>query len=161
MSASNWIGGFVLVVLFGGILWFYNAEYDPTAPIKQETVPKAGGDSIRVSVAQVLAGYRKDAKRADRVLKDRIATVSGTIASIRTNWLGEPVVELRGDRAADGTVFFVLKKDQATPLEAIRPGDPVSLEGICVGKRPRYGIKFEGCILVSGVQATEGTQSAK
>lgn len=150
MTGRSWlIFAGMIGVLFAMIV-VYGVLYDPTSP--QGTlgdVEIVEGDTLRVS-AKALAGvFVKDRRKADKVFENRLCAVTGQVVDITVNWLGEPVVQLEGDRSKRMPVSLIFQKQEQELVDLLEYGETVTVLGICVGHQPRYGIRFKQCVLVS------------
>jgi hypothetical protein len=160
MTARNWLvfAGmmgvlFVMIVMYGMV-------YDPTKPASRPPLAGAEGDTLRVSATALAGAFVKDRKRADRTFKNRLCVVTGHIVGFDVNWLGEPVVQLEGDRNNKIAVSLIFQKAEQGVVDLLEKGETLTALGICVGLEPRYGIRFKQCMVVSRAE-TKGQWDMK
>ena len=149
MSRVNLVGAVILVVFMAVLIAVYTAQYDPKAPLSRGMIEATNeGAPIKITIKKLLLAYEKDAGRADRVLRGKLCDVTGTIATKDVNWLGEPVIRLKGDDAGVGMVSFIFEKGEAKIVGYLQPEEPITIRGVCQGKVPRYGVRFKQCTVV-------------
>jgi hypothetical protein len=154
MTARNWLTFAGMILALAAMIAVYGVSYDPKSPASTTEFEKAvRGDTLRVSARALAGGYAKDRRRADRVFENRLVVVTGKISDIDGNWLGEPVVQLEGDRAKRINVSMMFQKAEQRYVDLLNIGETISVLGICVGHEPRYGIRFKQCMLVSRADA--------
>ncbi|MCZ6632035.1 MAG: hypothetical protein O7G87_01405 [bacterium] len=148
MSRSNLVGAVILVVFMAVLIAVYTDQYDPKAPLSRGTIEATNKAPVKITIKKLLLAYEKDARRADGVLRGKLCDVTGTIATKDVNWLGEPVIRLKGDSAEAGMVSFIFEKGEAKRVGYLQPEEPITIRGVCQGKVPRYGVRFKQCTVV-------------
>ena len=148
MRKIELIGSLALVGLLAVIIVAYTILYDPEAPLTPDPEPIPDSTPSKTTVTALLRSYEKDATRADRAFKGKIWEISGTISRIEENWLGQPVLRLKGDDPQAGEVGFICRKGEEDRVAYLKSGDEITLRGIGQGRSPRYGVRFKSCIIV-------------
>jgi hypothetical protein len=105
------------------------------------------GTAIQVTAAQFYRAYDEDDEQADRVYKDKIIELTGTVDEVDTDDENGPTytVYLRGGRR-DSVVNceFLKSPDVRARLGQLKKGDTVRIRGKC----PGGDSGLEGCVLV-------------
>ena len=146
MSMRNWI---IFIVMMGGLfamIIVYGFAYDPREVVSERSeLETVAGDTLRVRAATLAKAYDKDRRRANRKFKDRLCAVTGVVLGADVNWLGEQVVQLKGTASRNGIVTFMFRKRQGDLAGMLGEGTTVTILGVCVGREPRYGVRFKQC----------------
>jgi hypothetical protein len=160
MTARNWLvfAGmmgvlFVMIVMYGRV-------YDPKKPASAPALVGVEADTLRASATALAGAFAKDRKRADRTFKNRLCVITGHILGFDVNWLGEPVVQLEGDRDKKIAVSLIFQKTEQGIVDLLEKGETLTALGICVGYEPRYGIRFKQCMLMARAE-TKGQWDMK
>ena len=146
MPKTNYIGAFALVFIVVAFLALYRIQYKSVDP-PQEANRVSDVAASKTTVTALLQSYKESTIRADLRFKNRVWEISGAIARIETNWLGQPVLRLRGDNPQAGEVYFICQREEKDKVAQLRNGGSVTIRGIGQG-RYRYGVKFSYCIIV-------------
>ena len=148
MDRLDLIGTVALVSLMVALIAVFSVQYRPAERLSDgaDSVPDSAAS--KTTVTALLRAYEKNSGEADRTFKNRTWEVSGTIVRIEENWLGCPVLRLKGDDPRAGEVCFILQRAEADEIGSLGDGDTISIRGIGQGRSPRYGVKFRHCTVV-------------
>jgi len=146
MSVRSWIIFAGMIGVLFAMIIVYGFAYDPREVVSERSELEAvTGDTLRVTAVALAKEYDKDRRRTERVFKDRLCAVTGAVLGTDVNWLGEPVVQLKGTSSQNGMVSFMFRKAQEGLVGMLREGTNVTILGVCVGREPRYGVRFKQC----------------
>ena len=148
MGKIELIGALALVGLLAAIIVAYTILYDPTAPLAPNPEPISDSAPSKTTVTALLRSYEKDAARTDRAFKGKIWEISGTISRIQENWLGQPVLRLKGNDPGAGEVGFICRQEEEVRVAYLKSGGEITLRGVGQGRSPRYGVRFKNCVIV-------------
>jgi hypothetical protein len=105
------------------------------------------GAIVRVTAAQFYHAYENEEEHADRLYKNKILEVTGTLQEV--NFAGEQgyVVLLWAGQDRSEVVDCIFSKDPAVrdQLAMLRPGSNITIRGKCLGD----GAILEACIVVN------------
>jgi hypothetical protein len=101
------------------------------------------GGAVQVTAAQLAKAYEDDEDRADRLYKNKVLEVTGTLDEV--DFTGETYTVLL-KAGPDDTVNCEFAKDPDTRARLVRlkPGDTVRIRGKCLGEFAT----LEACVLV-------------
>lgn len=106
-------------------------------------LPDAKGSGIEISAEDLVGAYLENEIAADQLYKDKYVNVSGIVESIAKDILGHPFILLKSKHFIKVQCTFYDPK--AIPVLArLKPGQKISVEGICLGKFLNVQIKCGG-----------------
>ncbi len=112
------------------------AEQDK-AQIQQEI-----DNLLSVSAHEIASEYNENTVAADQKFKDKKFKVSGTIADINTDFMGDPYLTLKGGVNEFMEPQFGFEKSDSVQLADLKKGQKVTL--ICIGKGDVAKIPMSG-----------------
>ena len=160
MTARNWLVFAGMVGVLFVMVVMYGMVYDPKKPPSTPPLVGAEGDTLRVSATALAGAFAKDRKRTDRTFKNRLCVITGHIVGFDVNWLGEPVVQLEGDRDKKIAISLIFQKTEQGVVDLLEKGETLTALGICMGYEPRYGVRFKQCVVISRAE-TKGQWDMK
>ena len=105
------------------------------------SIPKPSAEDVRAvekavldtyTAAQIASAYSRNTVAADQTFKGKEFKVSGTIASINTDFLGKPYVTLKGGVNQFMEPQFKFRDGQESEIAKLQAGSKVSL--VCTGR---------------------------
>lgn len=106
------------VVIIGIVYTMYNKPHrDPSSEA-----------SIKISSTELFRSYENDEATANGLYLDKVLEVSGKITEITTNQELIPIVVLETENPMFGVRFTM-----ENPILNAKPGDSVTIKGICTG----------------------------
>jgi hypothetical protein len=100
-----------------------------------------------ISANSLAAAYNENTVAADQKFKDKKFKVTGLVASINTDFMGDPYITLSGGVNQFMEPQFGFSKTEAERLANLKKGTKVSL--VCVGKGDVAKIPMSGsCVLL-------------
>lgn len=106
------------VVIIGIVYIMYNKPHrDPSSEA-----------SIKISSTELFRSYENDEGAANGLYLDKVLEVSGKITEITTNQELIPIVVLETENPMFGVRFTM-----ENPILNAKPGDSVTIKGICTG----------------------------
>jgi hypothetical protein len=113
---------FIIVLLILSViwivLWIYNKPHrDPQSE-----------ESIKISATELFRSYETDEAAANALYLDKALEVSGKISEVTTNQELIPIVVLEA-----GNPMFGVRCTMEGPTVHAKPGDTVTIKGICTG----------------------------
>ena len=147
MQKPELLGALGLVVLLTAMIVVFTLQYEPAVRPPYAVTEAPDETAHKTTVAALLRAYQKNHAQWDRAFKNQTWEVKGIVSRIERNWLGHPVVRLRGPADRSGAVPFILRQEEDEQVAFLQQGDTVVVRG--VGERePRHGIRFRNCVLV-------------
>jgi Na+-transporting methylmalonyl-CoA/oxaloacetate decarboxylase gamma subunit len=110
----------------------HEQEQAKQAVEKQEQAKQEMAALPAVTAASIASAYSENTVAADQQFKDKKFKVSGTVADINTDFMGNPYITLRGGVNQFMEPQFGFEKSDASQLANLKKGTKVNL--ICVGK---------------------------
>lgn len=112
------------------------------AALEQQRVEQAAAEKAKVvaelaampvvTASAIASAYDANTVAADQQFKGKKFKVSGTVADINTNFMGQPYVTLRGGVNQFMEPQFAFEKSDAEQLVSLKKGSKVTL--LCTGK---------------------------
>ncbi len=125
-----------LVVGIGAIWWLASSDTKSTtenkASANQELTKQEIDTLPNVTASAIASAYSENTVAADQQFKDKKFKVTGTVADINTDFMGDPYITLRGGVNQFMEPQFGFEKSDAAKLANLKKGSKVSL--ICIGK---------------------------
>jgi len=129
MKILKWVGGIILVLVVIGLV---AGPDDTTAEQSAEATPQAVASLPEVSAMDIAAAYHENTVSADMRFKDQRFKVSGTVAEINTNFMGDPYITMRGGVNEFMEPQFEFDKSAMQQLAGFKKGMKVTLR--CTGR---------------------------
>jgi hypothetical protein len=128
----------LVVMLLAG--WYAYREYNRKPADLTSLKPVAGMDAVQ------LAGlYEADESKADSLYLGKAIDVSGTIADIQ-NQQDTLINILLGDKDAMHRVSCLMNNAYATEIKKYKPGDALTIRGICTGYL--MDVELNRCVII-------------
>ena len=112
-----------------------------------QTLASLSNPAYRLTAEELGKQYRDDPARADVLYKGKVLAVTGICQGIRSA-LDTPHVTLAAGEGRDA-IECDLGKDQQAALALVKPGQTVTVTGVCDGKAALGGVRMKGCVLRS------------
>jgi hypothetical protein len=120
------------------------ARKKESASAAKEVQAAAAGGAIKVTAQQFYKAYEDDEDRGDRLYKNKIIELTGTVDEV--SFTGETYTVLLKAGGPDDKVDCQFAKDPAVRdrLAQLKPGQQVTIRGKCLGG----DASIEACVLV-------------
>jgi hypothetical protein len=131
LSVVHWIG----IIVFGGIalLALFGQRNDRTTGIDRIASGSASslpeGSTTATAIAQA---YEENTVAADQRFKGKKFKITGTVADINTDFMGDPYVTLKGGVNQFMEPQFGFDKSSSAQLASLKKGATITL--VCIGK---------------------------
>ena len=127
----------VYLVVGIGVIWWLasndtNSITENKAVANQEITKQEIDALPNVTASAMASAYSDNTVAADQQFKDKKFKVTGTVADINTDIMGNPYITLRGGVNQFMEPQFAFDKSDAAKLANLKKGSKVSL--ICIGK---------------------------
>ncbi|MDP3266383.1 MAG: hypothetical protein Q8M39_06115 [Sulfuricurvum sp.] len=131
----KWVGlTFVGLIVLGMIINATKTPEEKAAKTEQDQAQAQQEiDNLpSVSASEIASEYNENTVAADQKFKDQKFKVTGTIADINTDFMGDPYLTLKGGVNQFMEPQFGFEKSDAAQLANFAKGQKVTL--ICIGK---------------------------
>ncbi len=160
-----WIIIGIIVLAIIGNISNRNTPSTPTTesspPSSQQTsTPAPTTPPIHISDEELTNEYVNNQFSADEKYKDRVLDVSGTVAAVDRDILGNPYVSLSNSQFIEDTVFhFTNSATDTASLASISVGELITIQGTCKGKTGTE-VDMEDCSIIQNKQESTQTYTA-
>lgn len=139
MKRSWWIYAGLLVIVAATVL-AASLYFKPRASVEERDT------DFRLSAAELTDAFLRDESVASARYVGKVLEVSGAVTRVARE-SGSVLVSLRGTEDTTGVTCY-LRDDAVRSVTELKPGQPVTVKGICNGLL--LDVVLDQCIVVSG-----------